>query len=48
MNLKNLHKLQFKTAVYKLLTCPGVLTEDDIRDVLAEIVEEIDGGELNA
>lgn len=44
MNLRNLHKLQFKTAVYKLTMNPGVLTDEDIVNTLTEIADEISGG----
>lgn len=40
MNLKMYHKSQFKTAIYKLMSCPGCLTEDDCLLVLEEILAE--------
>ena len=43
MNLRNLHKAQLKAAIYKLLSCPGVLTDEDVLDVLTEITEEVGG-----
>ena len=41
MNLKNYHKAQLKAAVYKLLSCPGVLTEYEVFDTLGEVYDEL-------
>lgn len=43
MNLKNLHKLQLKTAIYQLFSHPGVLSDEDIIDVLVEVKYELGG-----
>lgn len=41
MNLKSLHRAQLKASIYKLLSCPGVLTDIDCFDVMTEIVDEM-------
>lgn len=48
MNLKNYHKAQLKASFYKLISCPGVLSEQDCVDVLDEILGELTEGEYNA
>ena len=48
MNLKNYHKAQLKASFYKLISCPGVLSEQDCVDVLDEILGELTEGENNA
>lgn len=45
MKLSSLHKAQLKANIYKLISCPGVLSDNDVFCVLTEIVEEL-GDEL--
>lgn len=48
MNVKNLHKAQFKAKVYELLACPGILNEQECVDILADVIQECSEGELDA
>lgn len=41
MKLASLHKAQLKANIYKLISCPGVLSDCDVFDVLTEIVQEL-------